>query len=431
MATLKWCIALTLLLVLAVSSVSGAISVHKIVISPSGNLISGQTPPQRVSGSLLVDFVPEGGLTFDSGNDLSFHTDLDNTTWDYTLVLDGNPNSPQYVSGKNLDLGGWLLSYPSRRGVGLSVNFSGDVPQVTASGQKTILAVKVVNGAFDVNPSLDVTRVANVILPGSPLNQTGTGQGTTTLTPIGTTAAATIPSTPAGQSPESLAVPLDILAAIVLLLAIIPLAFLVSHDHFALSPTRFPQAPGLRAGIAVIHILCGVGLISGLLVLQSAYVSLAQKGTGLNSVLLLVVLFLMSYFAISAFVVAVGSLISKAFRWTMKSHVIMGVVVILTGPAALFLSGSQGAAGTAAVVITAAAVSTLLVLWQERSIRTDLTEDWISRLSGRFSRMRQESAMHHDPVKNGDSALAVLNLRLAKGEISLEEYSRMKEAIKK
>jgi hypothetical protein len=431
MAALKWCIALTLLLVLAVSSVSGTISVHNIVISPSGDLISGQNPPQKVSGSLKIDFIPEGGVTFDSGNDLSFRTDLDNATWDYTLITDGNPSSPTIVNGKTVDIGGWLLSYSSRRTLGLTANFSGNVPSVTSSGQKTLLAVKVVNGAFDVNPALDVTRVANVILPGSPLTQTGTGQTTAIPTTVGTTAAAATPLSPAGQSPESLAVPLDILAVIVLLLAIIPLAFLVSHDHFALSPTRFPQAPGLRVGIAVVHILCGVGLVFGILMLQSAYVSFAQKGTGLYSVILLVILFLMSYLAISAFAVAVGSLVSKAFRWTMKSHVIMGIVVLITGPAALFLSGTQGAAGIAAVVIAAAVISTLLALWQERSVRTDLTEDWISRLSGMFSRMRQGSATHHGPEKSSDSALAVLNLRLAKGDISLEEYNRMKEAIKK
>ncbi|HTY15958.1 MAG TPA: hypothetical protein VMC42_09655 [Methanoregulaceae archaeon] len=431
MAAIKWCIALALLIVLTVSSVSGAISVHNIVITPSGTLIAGQTPPQRVTGSLLVDFVPEGGLTFDSQNDLNFHTDLDNVTWDYTLILDGNPNVPQYVNGKTLDIGGWLLSYPSRRNLGLSANFSGDVPQVTASGQKTILAVKVVNGAFDVNPALDVTRVANVVLPGSPLNQTGTGQPAAIPTTAGTTVAATAPSAPPGQAPESLAVPLDILTAIVLLLAIIPLAILVSHDHFAQSATRFPQAPGLRAGIAVVQILCGFGILFGLLILQSSYVTLALKGTDLNSVILLVVLFLMSYFAISAFIVAAGSLISKAFRWTMKSHVIIGIVVLLTGPAALFLSGAPNAAGPAAAVIVAGVVSVVLALWQERSVRTDLTEDWISRLSGAFHRMKQESSTHHGTGKNGDSALAVLNLRLAKGEISLEEYNRMKEAIKK
>ncbi|HVP94659.1 MAG TPA: hypothetical protein VMS89_05730 [Methanoregulaceae archaeon] len=430
MAAIKWFIALTLLLFLTISSVSGAISVHNILISPSGNLISGQTPPQRVTGSLVVDFVPEGGLTFDSGNDLTFRTDLDNATWDYTLVLDGNPNPRQYVSGKTLDLGGWLLSYPSRRNVGLSANFSGNVPQVTASGQLTILAVKVVNGAFDVNPALDVTRVANVILPGSPLTTTGPGGQTGSTTSPATTAttvAAPVQSTPAAE----LAVPLGILAAIVLLLAIIPLAFLVSHDLFALPPTRFPQSPALRAGIAVVHILCGIGLLSGLFILQSAYIALALKGTGPDSVMLLVVLFLMSYFAISAFVVAAGSLISKAFRWTLKAHTIMGIVVLLTGPAALFMSGAQGAAGAAAVVIAAAVISTLLAAWQGRSIRTDLTEDWISRLSDLLRKTKQGPSVYQGPGKTNDSALSVLNLRLAKGEISLEEYNRMKEAIKK
>ncbi len=431
MAALKWCIALTLLLIFTISSVSGAISVHNIVITPSGNLISGLNPPQRVSGSLTIDFIPEGGLTFDSGNDLTFQSDLDNATWDYTLVIDGNENPPTYVNGKTVDIGGWLLSYSSRRTLALSANFSGDVPQMTTSGQKTLLSVKEINGGFDVNPSLDVTRVANVIVPGSPLNQSGTGQITSIPTTVGTTVAIPVKSTPVGPSSQSLAVPLDILAAIVLLLAIIPLAFLVSHDYFAISPTRFPQAPGLRAGIAVIHILCGIGMLTGLFVLQSAYLTLALKGTDLNSILLLVVLFLMSYFAISAFIVAVGSLISKAFRWTMKAHMITGVVVLLTGPAALFLSETQEASGTAIVVILAAIISTLLALWQARSIRTDLTEDWISRLSNTFGRMKQGPATYQGTGKNSESALSVLNLRLAKGEISLEEYNRLKDAIKK
>jgi hypothetical protein len=431
MAAIKWCIALALLLVLTVSSVSGAISVHNVIITPSGDLISGQNPPQKVTGSLKIDFIPEGGVTFDTGSDLSMRTDLDNATWEYTIITDGNPSSPTYINGKSVDIGGWLLSYSSRRTLGLTANFSGYVPAVTSSGQKTLLAVKVLNGGFDVNPSQDVTRTANVILPGSPLNQTGTGQTTAVPTTAGTTVAPTSSSTPQGQAPESLAIPLDILTVIVLLLAIIPLAILVSHDHFAQSQTRFPQAQGLRAGIAVIHILCGIGMLFGLLMLQSAYVSFALKGTGLNSVILLIVLFLMSYFAISAFIVAAGSLMSKAFRWTMKSHVIIGIVVLLTGPAALFLSGTQNAAVPAVVVIAASVISIILALWQERSVRTDLSEDWLSRLAGAFHRMKQESSTHRGTTKNGDSALAVLNLRLAKGEISLEDYNRMKEAIKK
>ena len=431
MAALKWCIALTLLLIFTISSVSGAISVHNIVITPSGNLISGLNPPQRVSGSLTIDFIPEGGLTFDSGNDLTFQSDLDNATWDYTLVIDGNENPPTYVNGKTVDIGGWLLSYSSRRTLALSANFSGDVPQMTTSGQKTLLSVKEINGGFDVNPSLDVTRVANVIVPGSPLNQSGTGQITSIPTTVGTTVAIPVKSTPVGPSSQSLAVPLDILAAMDSCSRLFHLhssfPMIISQFH----PPDFPRHQDYGLEYAVIHILCGIGMLTGLFVLQSAYLTLALKGTDLNSILLLVVLFLMSYFAISAFIVAVGSLISKAFRWTMKAHMITGVVVLLTGPAALFLSETQEASGTAIVVILAAIISTLLALWQARSIRTDLTEDWISRLSNTFGRMKQGPATYQGTGKNSESALSVLNLRLAKGEISLEEYNRLKDAIKK
>ena len=78
MARLKYYVCVLILLILIIQSVSGAVNVRNMVVTPSGDLVSGQTPPKQVSVSFAVNFVPEGGMTFSSGNTLGMFTDLEN-----------------------------------------------------------------------------------------------------------------------------------------------------------------------------------------------------------------------------------------------------------------------------------------------------------------------------------------------------------------
>ena len=95
MTSTKMYLSVLLFLILVIPVVSGSISVQNIAITPSGDLISGQSPPQKVSISYGINFIPSGGVTFSDSDTLGMSTDLDNAHWNYTIILDGNPNTPQ------------------------------------------------------------------------------------------------------------------------------------------------------------------------------------------------------------------------------------------------------------------------------------------------------------------------------------------------
>ncbi len=136
MARLKYYVCMLILLILIIQSVSGAINVRNMVVSPSGDLVSGQIPPKQVSVSFAVNFVPEGGMTFSSGNTLDMFTDLENARWSYSTVLDGNANPPLTDNGKSVEINGWVLSYPSRRDLSVLVNLTGEVPTGISNREK-------------------------------------------------------------------------------------------------------------------------------------------------------------------------------------------------------------------------------------------------------------------------------------------------------
>ncbi|MDD1719625.1 MAG: SHOCT domain-containing protein [Methanoregulaceae archaeon] len=422
-----------LLLILCAHSVSGAISVQNIVITPYGDLISGQSPPNRVSISYTINFIAEGGVTFQDSYTLGMSTDLDNARWSYTTLLDGVATSPLTAVGRSVNVNGWVLSYPSRREVSMRVNLSGDVPAVTASTRKTLIKIGVYSGSTEINPGLGVTREANVILPGSPFESPG-------ATTIQTTVQAeeTFPDIPgptpgdSGPAPSSLVISAGILMAILLAVSFIPLGLLVFHDHFGIGELEIPHPPRTRLMVAIIQILCGAGLLFVLSSLQDMYTALAALGRA--PVFAVPVLVLVSYFALSAFALAIGSFLSRAFHWTIRVHVILSLVTFIVGPVALYLLGStEGApqAGIPVIVIAAVAalISGLLASWQDKALRPDLARDWFSVLAGLVS--RGSRGRSGGSGSDTSSAISVLNIRLAKGEITVEEYDRLKEILKK
>ena len=200
MTSTKMYLSVLLFLILVIPVVSGSISVQNIAITPSGDLISGQNPPQKVSISYGINFIPSGGVTFSDSDTLGMSTDLDNAHWNYTIILDGNPNTPQIANGKKLDISGWDLSYPSRRDLSMKVILTGDVPVVPATQQKILLDIAdyTANGPV---PGSEVIKQANIILPGSvPLTATST-TGIPGVTNPQTTITSPVP-TSAGCNPH-------------------------------------------------------------------------------------------------------------------------------------------------------------------------------------------------------------------------------------
>ncbi len=132
-------IGILIVLISIVGVVSASISVGNIAITPSGDLVSGQT---QSSASFKINFVSSGGYTFDSGNSVQMETDLADATWTYNTVLDGIENPSKTEAGSNIRLSGWELSYPSSREISLKVKVAGTAPVVTNSTEKIIVKVR-------------------------------------------------------------------------------------------------------------------------------------------------------------------------------------------------------------------------------------------------------------------------------------------------
>jgi hypothetical protein len=436
MASTKMYLSVLLFLILIVPIVSGSISVQNIAISPTGDLISGQDPPQKVSVSYGINFISSGGVTFSDSDTLGMSTDLDNAHWNYTIILDSNPNTPQVANGKKLDISGWDLSYPSRRDLSIKVILTGDVPVVPATQQKTLIDIAdyTANGPV---PGSEVIKQANVILPGSvPLTATSTTRTpgvtnpqTPITSPVPTSTGAS--STNTVPAAGSFNISPEILMIIFLLISFIPLGLLVFHDYFGLGRLTFPQSFSTRGAFAIVYALCGVGLLFVMSVVQDLYKSFSPSITGFGPVFTVIVLFMVSYFALSAFVLAVGSVLSKAFRWTLKVHIVTGVIALFVVPITLYMLGSpSGAAIAAVIVIVAAIISALLALLQDHSLAHGPGKDWYTSIRDIFR--RKETVGPQNAIPNESArAISILNTRLANGEISLQEYQQLKEAIKK
>ncbi len=142
MSTLKTSLVVLLILIVGITAASASISVNKnIAITPVGELVSNQTPPILVTAIFTINFNPIGVETFPSGDTLTMSTDLENGQWSYITSLDGNPNPAVTANGRNVNINGWGLSYPSKRELSMKVTLNGEVPTVTASGNKTIIRV--------------------------------------------------------------------------------------------------------------------------------------------------------------------------------------------------------------------------------------------------------------------------------------------------
>ncbi len=299
----------------------------------------------------------------------------------------------------------------------------------------------VYNGGNEVYPGTAVLREANVILPGSPAVSSAapTVQQSPGLTPV-VTATVPVSSTrvPATSTPPSsaLVIPVGIITVIFLLISFIPLGLLVFHDYFGLGKLTIPQPFRLRAAIAIVQVLCGIGLLFVLFTLQSIYTNLVVADSGPGPVFVLLVLLLVSYLTLSAFALAIGSLLSKAFRWTLKAHSIAGIAVLILAPLTLVTLGTtpgtqQSQTVVMIVAIIAALVTALLALWQDHTLRDELGSDWVSSLSDLFRRLKGNLRPKKTSQNETGTPMAILNTRLAKGEISLDEYNQLKEAIKK
>ncbi|HUU75605.1 MAG TPA: hypothetical protein VMW63_05900 [Methanoregulaceae archaeon] len=141
---------------------SANIAVGNIGISPSGDLVSGQT---QVSVSFVIEFASSGGYTFDNENTLQMSTDLDSATWSYVIIQDGVENPAALEVGSNVNINGWVLSYPSNREISMRVNMNGMAPQVDTSEEKVVIGIAELSSRGSVISSSVVEKTALVLNP--------------------------------------------------------------------------------------------------------------------------------------------------------------------------------------------------------------------------------------------------------------------------
>ncbi|MCQ8894404.1 MAG: hypothetical protein NQU46_07225 [Methanolinea sp.] len=139
-----------------------AIAVGNIVISPSGDLVSGQS---QVRSSFVINFPASGGKTFDDANTLQLSSEMDNPTWTYAIVLDGVENPSKTEIGQNVNINGWLLSYPSRRELSMKVTMEATAPTVQGTAEKVVVGVRVLDSRGAAVASSEVVKKKLVINP--------------------------------------------------------------------------------------------------------------------------------------------------------------------------------------------------------------------------------------------------------------------------
>jgi len=167
------------------------ILVGNIAITPSSNLVSGETP---VRSTFTVNFIPSGGETFPDSHTLQLASEMDSPSWTYAIILDGIENPSKTEIGQNININGWLLSYPSNRELSIKVTMEAKAPVVQSTQEKIVMAVleldnqgtsisgsEVVKKKI-VEPKSTTTISISSSPPGASVYLDGSSRGTTPIT---------------------------------------------------------------------------------------------------------------------------------------------------------------------------------------------------------------------------------------------------------
>ena len=156
------CVLILALLCMFMQGVVTAIAVGNIAITPSTDLVSGQT---QVRSTFVINFPASGGYTFDDANSLQLASEMDTPSWTYAIVMDGIENPSKTEIGQNININGWLLSYPSKRELSMKVTMEGVAPTVTGSEEKIVIAVRELDSRGAKITSSEVVKKKIVINP--------------------------------------------------------------------------------------------------------------------------------------------------------------------------------------------------------------------------------------------------------------------------
>ncbi|MCP1663076.1 MAG: hypothetical protein D5R99_01060 [Methanocalculus sp. MSAO_Arc1] len=155
-----------LLLLLACFALCAVPACAITVTPPSGIPTGDLTPGTRLSIETTVsDFIGGSGTTFPMSDTLQLYTDLDSPRWTVTIVLDGIDNPRPVSSARTHRISGFELEYPSSVDLKVIVNLEGEVPDVTATGDKEIIRIRQIDSSDRVRSNGEFVVTRTVLNP--------------------------------------------------------------------------------------------------------------------------------------------------------------------------------------------------------------------------------------------------------------------------
>ncbi len=149
-----------------------------ILIVPAAATISLQTvnvtPPDDIipSGSVVtaaahIQIIPQGPTTYIEGYTLVLSTDLENASWNATVMVDGTQAAVLPKDGKFVFINGYLLSYPVNRDVGVKVDIRGTVPDLADKTPFRVIQAEELNNQGQAIGDSEQVVVRNVMTRGT------------------------------------------------------------------------------------------------------------------------------------------------------------------------------------------------------------------------------------------------------------------------
>jgi hypothetical protein len=166
-----WCLGLMLLV-----SGGSAFTVTGVSITPPGTL----NPNDAVNVSYTV--YAASGTAFPSVDDLQFVSGIDETVWQYSIIVNGVENVRPVTGGRSLTLSGFELSYQNQDEVIVKATVKGRIPRTSVPGAiKNLVTVQELDArGYPINSTVyTITR-----LIGSPTPTPTQGYGRITFTSI-------------------------------------------------------------------------------------------------------------------------------------------------------------------------------------------------------------------------------------------------------
>ena len=234
----------------------------------------------------------------------------------------------------------------------------------------TVLPTPVPTSNLTPQPNTTVAQVTNgtplLVTPGVNVTPDLGTNNTSVVAPVGTSPRDNHTNETGNTTGSGFKPPGEL--AFFLFIAVIPLVLLLAHDYLGLGHLSFPQPLAVRAGVAIGQVVCMAGLLYVLLQMIALLPGFTDP---LALILLLIVLMFEAYLIFSALALAIGSLLSRPLRWTLKVHVVIGVIILLVTPILLFSLVPEQVTAILATIV-AAPVSALLALWQDHSLAQEV-----------------------------------------------------------